>query len=64
MGHFCIFDKALLQNVEIEDFTSSWSNGLAFCAVIHSYFPDAFDYSLLDPKNKKENFELAFSTAE
>jgi len=53
----------ILQNVKIENFSSSWSDGLAFCALIHHFFPDAFDYSLLDSKNRKQNFDLAFKVA-
>merc|ERR1712066_739043 len=34
-------------NVNICDFTQSWSNGLAFCALIHNFFPNAFDYNAL-----------------
>uniref|UniRef100_A0A8C5Q381 Calponin-homology (CH) domain-containing protein n=1 Tax=Leptobrachium leishanense TaxID=445787 RepID=A0A8C5Q381_9ANUR len=52
------------QGVEIQNFSSSWSSGLAFCALIHAFFPDAFDYESLDPKNRRENFQLAFNTAE
>ncbi|CAH2321503.1 smoothelin 1 [Pelobates cultripes] len=52
------------QGVEIQNFSSSWSSGLAFCALIHAFFPDAFDYDSLDPKNRRGNFQLAFSTAE
>ncbi|XP_015676028.1 smoothelin-like protein 1 [Protobothrops mucrosquamatus] len=37
---------------------------MAFCALIHKFFPDAFDYANLDPANRKDNFTLAFSTAE
>lgn len=51
-------------NVNIENMSSSWNNGLAFCALIHHHMPDAFDYSKLSPENKKENFDLAFKTAE
>jgi hypothetical protein len=50
--------------LEVTNFSSSWSNGLIFCAIIHSYFPDAFDFSSLTPQNRKYNFELAFKTAE
>ena len=53
-----------LQNVKIENFSSSWSDGLAFCALIHHFYPDAFDYSKLDAKNRRHNFELAFRVAE
>ncbi|XP_003215013.3 smoothelin-like protein 1 [Anolis carolinensis] len=52
------------EHVDIQNFSSSWSSAMAFCALIHSYFPDAFDYSTLDPANRRENFTLAFSTAE
>ncbi|XP_074600928.1 uncharacterized protein LOC141854963 [Brevipalpus obovatus] len=51
-------------NVEITNFSSSWSDGLAFCALIHHYFPDSFDFNKLDPKNRRKNFELGFKTAE
>lgn len=52
------------QHVDIQNFSTSWKSGMAFCALIHKFFPDAFDYANLDPANRKENFTLAFSTAE
>ncbi|XP_077349334.1 smoothelin-like protein 1 isoform X2 [Lithobates pipiens] len=52
------------EGVDIQNFSSSWSNGIAFCALILAFFPDAFDYDSLDPKNRRQNFQLAFSTAE
>ncbi|XP_073453080.1 smoothelin-like protein 1 isoform X1 [Aquarana catesbeiana] len=52
------------EGVDIHNFSSSWSNGIAFCALILAFFPDAFDYESLDPKNRRQNFQLAFSTAE
>lgn len=52
------------EGLNIENFSSSWSNGLAFCALIHRFFPDAFDYSSLNPKEREKNFTLAFQTAE
>eukprot|EP00058_Branchiostoma_floridae_P006379 XP_002591867.1 hypothetical protein BRAFLDRAFT_125517 [Branchiostoma floridae] len=51
-------------HVEISNFSTSWNDGMAFCALIHHFFPDAFDYESLDPKNKGHNFKLAFDTAE
>lgn len=54
----------LLQHVDIQNFSSSWSNGMAFCALVHNFFPDAFDYSSLSPSNRRQNFEVAFSNAE
>ncbi|KAM7399773.1 hypothetical protein PAMP_019018 [Pampus punctatissimus] len=52
------------QNMEIQNFSSSWSDGMAFCALVHSFFPTEFDYNSLSPANRKHNFELAFGTAE
>ncbi|XP_036791817.1 smoothelin isoform X2 [Oncorhynchus mykiss] len=52
------------QNVDIQNFSSSWSDGMAFCALVHNFFPEAFDYSSLNPANRRHNFEVAFSTAE
>lgn len=52
------------ENVDIQNFSSSWSDGMAFCALVHNFFPEAFDYSSLSPTNRRQNFETAFSTAE
>uniref|UniRef100_A0A667ZJK1 Smoothelin, like n=1 Tax=Myripristis murdjan TaxID=586833 RepID=A0A667ZJK1_9TELE len=52
------------QNIDIQNFSSSWSDGMAFCALVHSFFPTEFDYNSLSPANRKHNFELAFGTAE
>ncbi|XP_042564275.1 smoothelin isoform X2 [Clupea harengus] len=52
------------QNVEIKNFSTSWCNGMAFCALVHNFFPQAFDYDSLSPTNRRQNFQLAFDTAE
>jgi hypothetical protein len=52
------------ENVDIENFSSSWSNGLAFCALVNHFMPDAFDYTELDASNPRYNFDLAFRVAE
>ncbi|XP_014017661.2 smoothelin, like [Salmo salar] len=52
------------QNIDIQNFSSSWSDGMAFCALVHSFFPTEFDYNVLTPVDRKHNFELAFGTAE
>ena len=54
-------------HASIQDFTSSWADGLAFCALIHNFFPNAFDFRSLktaSPQDRKRNFELAFTTGE
>lgn len=50
--------------IEITNFSSSWNNGMAFCALMHKFNPDEFDYNELDPENKRHNFDLAFKTGE
>ncbi|XP_014678051.1 PREDICTED: uncharacterized protein LOC106817857 isoform X2 [Priapulus caudatus] len=51
-------------DVEITNFSSSWANGVAFCALVHHYFPRAFDFGKINPKNRKANFTMAFKVAE
>ncbi|XP_074868706.1 smoothelin isoform X5 [Carettochelys insculpta] len=52
------------EHVDIQNFSSSWSDGMAFCALVHNFFPEAFDYKQLTPQNRRHNFEVAFSSAE
>ncbi|XP_042182895.1 smoothelin-like protein 2 isoform X4 [Oncorhynchus tshawytscha] len=52
------------QNIDIHNFSSSWCDGMAFAALVHSFFPLVFDYNTLNPANRKHNFEVAFTTAE
>nr|XP_058896103.1 smoothelin isoform X8 [Kogia breviceps] len=52
------------EHVDIQNFSSSWSDGMAFCALVHNFFPEAFDYGQLSPHNRRQNFEMAFSSAE
>ncbi|XP_058471308.1 cytospin-A [Solea solea] len=52
------------KNIDITNFSSSWADGLAFCAVYHTYLPSHVAYSSLAPENKKDNLSLAFKTGE
>ncbi|XP_059214613.1 smoothelin [Centropristis striata] len=52
------------EGVDIQNFSSSWKDGIAFCALVHRFYPDAFEYSILNPNKPRDNFQLAFSTAE
>ncbi|XP_034004515.1 smoothelin isoform X2 [Trematomus bernacchii] len=52
------------EHVDIQNFSSSWSNGMAFCALVHNFFPESFEYESLSPSNRRQNFEMAFNTAE
>uniref|UniRef100_A0A3P8Y1U1 Cytospin-A n=1 Tax=Esox lucius TaxID=8010 RepID=A0A3P8Y1U1_ESOLU len=52
------------QNIDITNFSSSWNDGLAFCAVLHTYLPAHIPYLELSSQDKKRNFTLAFQAAE
>ncbi|CAC5386653.1 SPECC1 [Mytilus coruscus] len=57
--------KTLLYNgVDITNFSSSWNDGLAFCALLHSYLPEKIPYAELNSEDKRKNFTLAFAAAE
>jgi len=51
------------KNVKITNWTTSWSDGMAYCALISYYRPDLIDMSKLDPNNKYDNVKLAFDIA-
>ncbi|CAH1802237.1 unnamed protein product [Owenia fusiformis] len=51
-------------NIDITNFSSSWNDGLGFCAIIHSYLPDKIPYKELNTETKRQNFTLAFKAAE
>lgn len=61
---WCQMKTAGYPHVEINNFSSSWADGMAFAALIHQYVPHTFDFKRLNPKNRKGNFDLAFKVAE
>uniref|UniRef100_A0A8C5D0R1 Cytospin-A n=1 Tax=Gadus morhua TaxID=8049 RepID=A0A8C5D0R1_GADMO len=52
------------QNIDITNFSSSWNDGLAFCAMLHTYLPAHIPYQELSSPEKRRNFTLAFQAAE
>ncbi|KAG5853268.1 hypothetical protein ANANG_G00071310 [Anguilla anguilla] len=48
------------KGVKISNFTTSWRNGLAFCAILHHFHPDKVNYEMLDPYDIKLNNKKAF----
>lgn len=48
------------RGVRVNNFTTSWRNGLAFCAIFHHFHPESINYETLDPLNVKENNKKAY----
>ncbi|XP_016097592.1 uncharacterized protein [Sinocyclocheilus grahami] len=48
------------KGVRISNFSTSWRNGLAFCAILHHFHPDKVNYEMLDPYDIKRNNKKAF----
>ncbi|XP_042565549.1 EH domain-binding protein 1 [Clupea harengus] len=48
------------RGVKITNFTTSWRNGLAFCALLHHFRPASLDYKSLNPQDIKENNKKAY----
>ncbi|XP_077447594.1 cytospin-B isoform X2 [Stigmatopora argus] len=51
-------------NIDVTNFSSSWSDGLAFCALLHTYLPAHIPYQQLISQDKIRNLTLAFQAAE
>lgn len=48
------------RGVKITNFTTSWRNGLSFCAILHHFRLDLIDYKSLNPQDIKENNKKAY----
>ncbi|CAI5731339.1 unnamed protein product [Peronospora destructor] len=49
--------------VQVKNFSCSWVDGMAFCALIHRYAPTLIDFNSLNPKDSQTNVKLAFDIA-
>lgn len=61
---WCQRKTAPYENVNVENFTSSWVDGLALCALIHRHRPDLLDFYSLDVNDRFGNIKLAFDVSE
>ncbi|KAN0071717.1 Calponin homology domain containing protein [Elaphomyces granulatus] len=60
---WCQRKTACYPEVEVRDFSSSWNDGLAFCALLDIHRPDLIDFDSLDKNDHRGNMQLAFDIA-
>ncbi|KAK3112542.1 alpha-actinin, partial [Teratosphaeriaceae sp. CCFEE 6253] len=60
---WCQRKTACYDEVHVDNFSSSWNDGLAFCALLDIHRPDLIDYDKLDKSDHRGNMQLAFDIA-
>ncbi|TRY63840.1 hypothetical protein TCAL_06865 [Tigriopus californicus] len=61
---WCKVVTADYESVNIVNMSTSWRNGLGFCAIIHHFRPELIDFESLDEDDILGNNILAFSVGE
>jgi len=64
LEEWCRREVSDYPGVKITDMSSSWRDGLAFCALIHKHTNNVIHWDSLDPSDWHGNCDLAFTLAE
>jgi len=57
LEYWCRVNTQGYNGVKVENMTTSWRDGLAFCAIIHHFRPDLIDFDSLKAADIYENNE-------
>ncbi|XP_032668823.1 dystrophin, isoforms A/C/F/G/H-like isoform X7 [Odontomachus brunneus] len=61
---WCRQNSQSYPNVDIKNFTTSWSDGLAFNAILHKWKPHLFDFNNIARKHPNARLDHAFRLAQ
>jgi hypothetical protein len=61
---WCQTRTADYPNIDITNFSSSWNDGLALCALLHTYLPQQVPFESLTSSDVRHNFQVAFRASE
>ncbi|CAF1023714.1 unnamed protein product [Didymodactylos carnosus] len=59
---WCV-ERLATYGITITNFSNSWTDGLAFCSLLHSYLPDRINLDEIKNETKRKRFEIAFNIA-
>ncbi|XP_068275253.1 F-actin-monooxygenase MICAL1 isoform X1 [Nyctibius grandis] len=61
---WCQASTAGYRGVEVTDFTTSWTSGLALCALVHRFRPNLVDFDSVDPQDPIRTHQMMLDVAE
>jgi hypothetical protein len=60
---WCKTNTSGYPEVVVQNFHTSWKDGLAYCALIHKFHPEVLQFDSLSKEKPLDNLEVAFSVA-